>query len=204
MSASASSDVGQTMDGALEAEGRADDRLGPGLLVLVVGPSGAGKDTLLAYARNRLSGRDILFARRRITRASDHTEDHESIDLAAFEQGVAEGQFPLYWRANGLGYALGDEVREAIEAGRTVVANGSRATIAEARLRFERIKVVLVTAPLSVLAARIAARGREAGDDAAQRMAREPTLDAPPDIGIINDGAIEQAGERLVAYLQGL
>ncbi|HEY9214688.1 MAG TPA: phosphonate metabolism protein/1,5-bisphosphokinase (PRPP-forming) PhnN [Ancylobacter sp.] len=192
------------MDGALEAAERANERLGPGLLVLVVGPSGAGKDTLLAYARRQLTEHDVLFARRHITRASDHTEDHLSIDFAAFEQGVAEGRFPLHWRANGLGYALGEDVREAIQAGRTVVANGSRATVAEARLRFVRIKVVLVTAPFSVLAARIAARGREAHDDAAQRMAREPTLDAPPDIGIINDGAIEQAGERLAAYLAGL
>ena len=178
--------------------------LGPGLLVLVVGPSGAGKDTLLAYARRQLADSDVLFARRHITRASDHTEDHLSIDIATFEAGVAEGRFPLFWRANGLGYALGEDVRDAIKAGRTVVANGSRATVAEARKRFARIKVVLVTAPASVLAARIAARGREAHDDAAQRMAREPTLDAPPDVGIMNDGAIEQAGERLVAYLRGL
>ena len=194
-----STDGQQTIDSALEVE-----CLGPGLLVLVVGPSGAGKDTLLAYARRQLADSDVLFARRHITRASDHTEDHLSIDIATFETGVAEGRFPLFWRANGLGYALGEDVRDAIKAGRTVVANGSRATVAEARTRFERIKVVLVTAPASVLAARIAARGREAHDDAAQRMAREPTLDAPPDVGIMNDGAIEQAGERLVAYLKGL
>lgn len=190
---------GQAPSGAREAE-----CLGPGLLVLVVGPSGAGKDTLLTYARRQLRDSDIMFARRRITRASDHTEDHLSIDHTAFEQGCAEGRFPLFWRANGLGYALGEDVRDAILAGRTVVANGSRATVAEARQRFERLKVVLVTAPASVLAARIAARGREAHDDAAQRLAREPTLDAPPDVGIMNDGAIEQAGERLVAYLKGL
>ncbi|HZX84797.1 MAG TPA: phosphonate metabolism protein/1,5-bisphosphokinase (PRPP-forming) PhnN, partial [Reyranella sp.] len=76
------------MDGALGA----DNRLGPGLLVLVVGPSGAGKDTLLAYACRQLTEHDVLFARRHITRASDHTEDHLSIDFAAFEQGVAEGR----------------------------------------------------------------------------------------------------------------
>ena len=189
----------QVEDGALAVE-----CLGPGLLVLVVGPSGAGKDTLLAYARGQLAESDILFARRRITRASDHTEDHLSLDVAAFEQGVAEGRFPLHWRANGLGYALGEDVRDAIRAGRTVVANGSRATVAEARLSFARLKVVLVTAPASVLALRIADRGREAHEDAAQRMAREPTLDAPPDIGIMNDGAVELAGERLVAYLKAL
>jgi ribose 1,5-bisphosphokinase len=60
-----------------------------GLLVLIVGPSGAGKDTLLAYAKARLGGRsDIVFARRLVTRPADATEDHEPFDVAAFEDGL--------------------------------------------------------------------------------------------------------------------
>nr|WP_245404644.1 phosphonate metabolism protein/1,5-bisphosphokinase (PRPP-forming) PhnN [Ancylobacter gelatini] len=174
-------------------------------MVFVVGPSGAGKDTLLSYARQRLAEREgILFARRRITRATDHTEDHLSLDVDAFERGVAEGRFPLYWRANGLGYALGEEVASAIDQGGIVVANGSRAAVAQARRLFARVKVVLVTAPPEVLAARISARGREGGEAAAQRLAREPRIDLPPDLILINDGGIEQAGERLTAYLAGL
>jgi ribose 1,5-bisphosphokinase len=178
---------------------------GTGLLIFVVGPSGAGKDTLLAYARRQLAQDPrYLFARRRVTRATDHTEDHESLSVAAFERGVTEGGFPIYWRANGLGYALGAEVSEAIGQGRIVVANGSRAAVAQARALFDRMRVVHITAPPDVLAARIAARGREAGGDMAQRLAREPVLDAPPDVAIINDGSVEQAGEKLTAYLRGL
>jgi ribose 1,5-bisphosphokinase len=178
---------------------------GAGLLIFVVGPSGAGKDTLLAYARRQLAQDPrYLFARRRVTRATDHTEDHESLSVAAFERGVTEGGFPIYWRANGLGYALGAEVSEAIGQGRIVVANGSRAAVAQARALFDRMRVVHITAPPDVLAARIAARGREAGGDMAQRLAREPVLDAPPDVAIINDGSVEQAGEKLTAYLRGL
>ncbi|MFT0859433.1 phosphonate metabolism protein/1,5-bisphosphokinase (PRPP-forming) PhnN [Ancylobacter sp. G4_0304] len=178
---------------------------GAGLLVFVVGPSGAGKDTLLSYARQRLAERgDIVFARRRITRASDHTEDHLSLDGDTFERGVAEGRFPLYWRANGLGYALGEDVAAGIANGNVVVANGSRAAVALARHLFARVKVVLVTAPPEVLAARISARGREGGEAAAQRLAREPRIDIPPDLILINDGGVEQAGERLTAFLRGL
>lgn len=177
----------------------------PGLLVLVVGPSGAGKDTLLAFARARLAGRpDIVFARRLVTRPPDGTEDHEPFDVAAFEEGVAADRFALGWRANGLCYALGADVKAALAAGHTVVANGSRAAVAEARARFARVKVVHITAPPTVLAARIADRGREDANARAGRLAREPALDAPPDLSIVNDGAVEPAGEKLAAFLAGL
>jgi ribose 1,5-bisphosphokinase len=176
-----------------------------GLLVLIVGPSGAGKDTLLAYAKARLGGRsDIVFARRLVTRPADATEDHEPFDVAAFEDGLAAGRFALAWRANGLCYALGPDVKAALAAGRTVVANGSRAAVAEARARYPRVKLVLITAPPEVLAARIAARGREDANATAGRLAREPALDAAPDLTILNDGAVELAGEKLAAFLAGL
>lgn len=186
-------------------EKRGGEKFGPGLLVLVVGPSGAGKDTLLAYARDRLAGRaDISFARRRITRPTDATEDHVSVNAAAFAQALAQGRFPLHWQANGLSYALGEEVAEDISAGRTVVANGSRAAVGEARARFARVKLVHVTAPTELLAARIAARGRESAEDVLARLKREPPLDAPPDLTVLNVGAVETAGEQLAGFLRGL
>ena len=181
------------------------DRIGPGPLVLVVGPSGAGKDTLLAYARERLAGSSgLAFARRRITRPTDATEDHLSVDAAAFAHGVEAGAFPLHWRANGMSYALGPEVAAAIRAGQAVVANGSRAAVKEACTRFADVRVVLITAPPQVLAARIAARGRESAEDVAQRLKREPALERAPELTLVNDGLPEVAGERLVAFLQRL
>jgi ribose 1,5-bisphosphokinase len=176
-----------------------------GLLVFVVGPSGAGKDTLLAFARARLAGRsDIVFARRLVNRPPDGTEDHEPFDEAAFEDGIAAERFALAWRANGLCYALGPDVKAALAAGRTVVANGSRAAVAEARARYPNVKLVLITAPPEVLAARIAARGREDANARAGRLAREPALGTAPDLTIMNDGAVEPAGEKLAAFLAGL
>ena len=52
-----------------------------GVFVAVVGPSGAGKDTLIAHVRERLGdGEHVEFARRVITRTSDGaTEDHDTL-----------------------------------------------------------------------------------------------------------------------------
>ncbi|MBS7537772.1 phosphonate metabolism protein/1,5-bisphosphokinase (PRPP-forming) PhnN [Ancylobacter lacus] len=180
-----------------------------GTLVFVVGPSGAGKDTLLAYARRRLDGgacgaRPVVFARRLITRPVDATEDHIEIDAAGFEAAAAAGRFPLHWRANGLGYALGEDCRAGLAAGHLVVANGSRAAVKEARARFSDVRVVLVSAPPEVLARRLAARGREAAPQVAERLARDPALETVPELTLMNDGPVEAAGERLVAYLAGM
>ena len=130
----------------MSATREADGRSGPaggsavrapvtGALVLVVGPSGAGKDTLISYARARLAGRDdVCFARRIVTRAADATlEDHDTLSPEAFAERAARGDFALHWRAHGLCYALPACVDEALAAGRTVVANVSRGAV-EARL----------------------------------------------------------------------
>lgn len=176
--------------------------IGPGTLVLVVGPSGAGKDTLIDVARSRLSGeRRVLFARRLVTRPPGVGEAHGRLDEAEFEAGRAAGRFPLSWRAHGLGYALGPEVAAMIRDGGVAVANGSRASLPEARARFARVRVVLVTAPAEVRAARLARRGRESAAQIAERLAHAPDAEVAPDLMIENVGSPEAGGEALRAFI---
>ena len=65
-----------------------------GALILVAGPSGAGKDTLIRLAQERL--RDdprFVFVRRVITRAKEAGgEDHEPTDPADFAARAAVAQ----------------------------------------------------------------------------------------------------------------
>lgn len=178
-----------------------------GVFVAVVGPSGAGKDTLIAHARAALAGHDhFVFARRLVTRPTNAFEDHDTIDWARFEAGQAEGGFALSWRAHGLGYALPAALVDALAGGATIVCNLSRAVLPLARGRFERVAVVEVTAPRDVLAARLSARGRESRAAIDERLAREAALrrrlDA--DLVIVNDRPIAESGGELVAFLGGL
>lgn len=173
-----------------------------GRLILVVGPSGAGKDTLMRLAAGSLAGRsDVRFARRLVTRASGAFEDHDTIDAATFEAGTKAGLFPPAWKAHGLGYALPPSVVDDLQRGTTVVANVSRGVVDEARQRFARVAVVLVTAPIEELARRVAARGREA--NAGQRVSRiapGPEMLAP-DLVIENVGDPATGAAELSAFL---
>jgi ribose 1,5-bisphosphokinase len=177
-----------------------------GCFVCVVGPSGAGKDTLIGLARRELAGdAAFVFPRRLVTRPANAFEDHETISDQAFEAGLRERGFALAWRAHGLGYALDRAVGAAVADGAVVVCNISRASIGEARKRFAQVRVVLVTAPPSMLAERLTARGREAGADVQSRLARTGLEGAgEPDLVIVNDGAPENGGARLAAFLRRL
>lgn len=176
------------------------------MLVLVVGPSGAGKDTLLDFARAALAGEErIRFVRRVITRPVEAGgEPHEPVTEAEFARREAAGGFAIVWRAHGLRYGIPADISLDIDAGRVVVANISRALVADAATRFTA-RVIEITAPPDLLARRLAARGREDAVDVARRLSRAIVLPVPvPRDVIMNDGTVEQGGRRLVALLRGL
>jgi phosphonate metabolism protein PhnN/1,5-bisphosphokinase (PRPP-forming) len=169
------------------------------MLVLVVGPSGAGKDTLLDGARQALAGDNtVRFVRRLITRPADAGgEDHEAMTDAEF----ASRDVALQWQAHGLRYGIPADVADDLARGMTVVANVSRGVIAEAAQRFP-VRVIEVTASPDVLAARLAARGRETAADVAARLARSVALpDGVAVATVVNDGTMQQGIERFLRAL---
>src|SRR5262249_20930108 len=81
--------------------------IGPGRLVLVVGPSGAGKDTLIARARAACRGdATVVFPARVVTRPPSIFEDNEFMPPSAFEQAAASGAFAIWWSAHGHMYGI--------------------------------------------------------------------------------------------------
>lgn len=177
-----------------------------GTFFAVVGPSGAGKDTLIDYARDRLAedGR-FIFPARVISRPKDAGgEDHIATSENEFARLKAAGAFLIDWQVHGLSYGIPAEVSEHLDAGAFVVANLSRGALEPLRDRVPSLKTVHVTAPIDVIARRLSQRGRESADEIEQRLERAGYR-VPASVSTVtvcNAGPLEEAGEALVALLR--
>ncbi|MDH2402095.1 phosphonate metabolism protein/1,5-bisphosphokinase (PRPP-forming) PhnN [Bradyrhizobium sp. SSUT18] len=178
--------------------------IGPGRLVLVVGPSGAGKDTLLRLARAAcIEDHDIVFPRRVVTRESSADEDNVALSADEFRRAREHGDFAVHWEAHGHSYALPLDLNDDIRAGRAVVANVSRTVIGALREAYANVVVVAITAPPDVLAQRLAARARHSDGNISDRLARSvDDQAAQADITIVNAGSAEYHGRHLVRLIR--
>jgi ribose 1,5-bisphosphokinase len=179
--------------------------IGPGRLILVVGPSGAGKDTLLGLAKAACAddGR-IVFPRRVITRQASASEDNEEVSAGTFEAALARDEYAMHWDAHGHRYALSRAIDDDIRSGHAVVANVSRTIIATMRGAYASVLVVSITAPPNVLAERIAMRARGSDGKIEQRLQR--TVDEAatvPDVTIVNTSSVEYHARQLVRIIKG-
>ncbi len=175
---------------------------GRGLLVLVVGPSGVGKDTLIAALQARRPS--LVVARRLITRAAGAGgEEHDAVPPEVFEQLRDAGALMLSWDAHALSYAIPLTAEARLAVGRDVVANVSRGVVAEALIRFRPCLALNLTAPRATLAARLAARGRETAEEIARRLERaeHPGPSGPQVATVDNGGAIETAVAQALAAI---
>lgn len=178
---------------------------GPGVFVPVVGPSGVGKDTLIEAARRDLAGEPrFAFVRRVVTRTEGGNEDHDTLGEQAFEATCRRGGFALHWGAHGLRYGIPAGALDDVHAGRVVVANLSRAMLDEARRIFPRVAVLSVVAAPDVLAARLAARGRESVEEIQRRLHRgDASRPAGNDvIEVDNGGPLPVAVGAMLAALR--
>jgi ribose 1,5-bisphosphokinase len=147
----------------------------------------------------------VIFVRRFVTRPPGEFEDHWPLTEKAFATGITRGHFALSWRAHGLGYALPLIVRDCLRLGMIAVCNLSRSAVADAERKFGSVVTVMVTAPPEVIAARLAARGRESAAAIEARIEREAELsDFLPTHFIVNDGPIAAGGDLLIDIIEGL
>lgn len=182
------------------------DRQGP--LVYVMGPSGAGKDSVLNRARALLAAdAPVVFAHRYITRSADAGgENHIALTAAEFALRRAHGLFAFHWQAHGNEYGIGREIHAWRRAGLTVIVSGSREHFQKVGGVDEDTCPVLVTAPAETLAGRLAMRGREDEAAASARLDRSTGYEVndPRLVTIVNDGALDIAAQEFVSLLATL
>ncbi len=178
-----------------------------GQLFYVIGASGVGKDTLLSYAREKIDGQfPIIFAHRYITRpANARGENHVSVTTKEFRLRKAQGLFAMHWESHGNFYGIGSEIDIWLARDCSVVLNGSREYLPEARRLYPRIVTVLIEASPANIASRLSERKRETEDEIRERISRSKELNttlAGNVFRIQNDGPIEAAGEEMLGVLK--
>ncbi|MEO0341934.1 MAG: phosphonate metabolism protein/1,5-bisphosphokinase (PRPP-forming) PhnN [Pseudomonadota bacterium] len=174
-----------------------------GQLITVVGPSGAGKDSILASVKATMP--NLEFVRRTITRPQDGGfEEHIPVDENAFDVLSKHGQFLFEWSAHGLRYGVPNSVQSSLDDGKCVIFNGSRGALPKIANRFPDILVISIEVSREVLRERLLARGRELEADIEARLDREVPF-WPEGVCIEhvdNDGPLENAVAQFTKILR--
>ena len=181
-----------------------------GRLVYLMGPSGAGKDSVLQGLQQHLHGRRCRIARRVITRSAEAVgEEALAVSAQAFDDLESAGAFAMVWRANGLAYGIPREIDTWLLEGYQVVVNGSRGYLEQARKRYWNLLPVLLEVEPAILRARLNARARESADQIEARLARSAafTVDRSlrEDPGIVrvdNSASLEVTVRRLLEIIE--
>lgn len=179
-----------------------------GLLVYIMGPSGAGKDSLIDAARPALQAAGVHVARRVITRSAESAgEQAVGVSADEFTERLRNGEFALHWQANGLDYGIAADMSEKLGRGEAVLVNGSRAHLPQALQAYAHCLPILIEVNPGVLRERLLRRGRETLVQIEQRLARSaqmPVVDQVNGVKIErldNSSDLESAVERLLQLL---
>jgi ribose 1,5-bisphosphokinase len=174
-----------------------------GLWVFICGPSGAGKDSVMAWAAQHLAHQpDIVFSRRLITRPLQTGSDHEPITPQQYANLHATHGLAWHWAAHGFHYGIRAQYGQEVAAGRVVVVNGSREHANGLDAPSSAVHVVHISADPGQIEQRLVKRGRDAPHEVQQRQARNAQFpNQKASLTIVNQGTLAHAGEQLIQFL---
>jgi len=181
-----------------------------GQLFYLMGASGAGKDSLINYARHHLNDPTHLkFVRRQITRPTKpgDSNNDDYISPAEFERQQTSRNFVLDWKRHGIRYGITSKIDLWLREDCQVIINGSRHYYETALKTYPELHAIWITANPVNLRYRLQKRGRETPAKIEERMQATvsfslPKITANNKISIIeNNGSLNEAGEQFVRLL---
>lgn len=177
----------------------------PGKLILVVGNSGSGKDSIMRGVIERYPSdlKSLYLTQRYITRPYSDTEDYIAIKPDDFKKLSLQGEFVLEWHIYGLDYGIPIEIDDWLEKGHPVLVNVSRTIIKKARKMYQNILVVFIYVPFEITLKRVKERARESGVRLEERILRARQNQDVPDADFIvdNSGDLEEAINKFLSIL---
>ena len=177
----------------------------PGLLILVVGNSGSGKDSIMKGVKERFPSelKKLYLAQRSITRPTSDTEDNVAVTQEEFKKMSSEGRFALEWHIYGLDYGVPTEIDEWMKKGHPVLVNVSRSIVKKARDIYQNVLVVFIEVPFEITLKRVKERARESGKRLEERIQRAKKNQSFPNADFIvdNSGDLEDAIKKFLNYV---
>ncbi len=181
-----------------------------GILFILVGPSGAGKNTLMRRVQSRLKNLpQLATATTRAIRAGEREgREHVFVEQDTFQHMIADNALIEYQKVHMDDYygTPRQSVEGALDAGRDLIADIEFLGAEAIRAAYPDSTVLIFVTPsnLSILAERIQQRGKVTAVELENRLARarfEMISALHCDYVVLND-IVEPAAEHLLAIIE--
>jgi len=167
-------------------------------IILIVGASGVGKDSLIKEAKKELK-EDYIFIRRYITRKPDKSEKNFFLENNAFKLLKKNNYFISSWEAHGNFYGISNESIKK----RMNIISISRSKINDFEKVFDNVFVINITLNKDELKNRLIKRGRETLEEIQKRLERNyDKIEARNLINFENDKSFEESKEAFIKLLK--
>eukprot|EP01006_Ploeotia_vitrea_P011502 TRINITY_DN30633_c0_g1_i1.p1 TRINITY_DN30633_c0_g1~~TRINITY_DN30633_c0_g1_i1.p1 ORF type:complete len:211 (+),score=15.96 TRINITY_DN30633_c0_g1_i1:41-673(+) len=185
----------------------------PKAIYLTVGPSGAGKDTLLKGALKKIGDDSVVFCKRHITRDADKCEELENpVTKEDFERNRGNNMYMTHWDRHDTLYGI---PYSEIQPNKTLILNVSRGVIEEVNQKYTPhgtiVRVLRITASDHVLRERLVKRSeqteRKMAPEEIEKRIKDGSIaidTTAPIIQVLNDHAKEEGIAWVAAILSGV